>query len=273
MNNWQSTISEEEIQAYVDGSLPNERRAEIDLLLAHNAALAARVSDYFSLNALLHERYDPVMSEPVPQRLRSMLVRQRFNAANWPRFAGMAAALVIGIAIGTGTQMGHTLATLSAGGNGEWRSASAGESDPFARRAAIAHVLYMTAVDRPARISTDQEEDFVRWLANKLGTDVHPPILSGLGFQLMGGRIVPGDDGQMALFMYRDAAGERVTLSVSRKKVPSNTTAFKLYQDGPVNVFYWVDGDFGYAISGGISRDTLLSLSHAVYAQLTRKAG
>jgi anti-sigma factor RsiW len=73
--------------------------------------------------------------------------------------------------------------------------------------------------------------------------------------------------------MYRGPGDERVTLCISHRKVNSNTTAFKLYQDGPVNVFYWVDGDYGYAVSGGIDRNVLLQLSHDVYAQLTAKGG
>jgi anti-sigma factor RsiW len=40
-----------------------------------------------------------------------------------------------------------------------------------------------------------------------------------------------------------------------------------------VNVFYWVDGDYGYAVSGGIDRKVLLQLSHDVYAQLTAVKG
>ena len=85
----------------------------------------------------------------------------------------------------------------------------------------------------------------------------------------MGGRILPGDDGQVAQFMYRDSKDERVTLCISHRKANTKTTAFKLYQDGSVNVFYWVDGNFGYAVSGGIDRSVLLQLSHDVYAQLT----
>jgi anti-sigma factor RsiW len=149
------------------------------------------------------------------------------------------------------------------------RAVSADGSEVFAHQAAIAHVVYMPAVDRPADIGADREQDFVQWLSNRLGTDVHPPILAKSGFELMGGRLLPGADGPVAQFMYRDAKGERVTLCISRRKVNSNTTAFKLYQDGSVKVFYWVDGDFGYAVSGGIDRKVLLELSHDVYAQLT----
>jgi anti-sigma factor RsiW len=56
---------------------------------------------------------------------------------------------------------------------------------------------------------------------------------------------------------------------ISHRKASSNTTAFKLYQDGPVNVFYWVDGNFGYAVSAGIDRNVMLQIAHDVYAQLT----
>ena len=92
-------------------------------------------------------------------------------------------------------------------------------------------------------MNADHEQDFVQWLSNRLGTNVHPPILSKSGFSLSGGRLLPGADGPTAQFMYRGPNGERVTLCISHRQVNANTTAFKLYQDGPVNVFYWVDGD------------------------------
>jgi anti-sigma factor RsiW len=142
----------------------------------------------------------------------------------------------------------------------------------FARQAAVAHVVYMPAIDRPAAMTADHEQDFVQWLSDRLGINVHPPMLSKSGFNLSGGRLLPGADGPTAQFMYRGPNGERVTLCISRRQVNSNTTAFKLYQDGPVNVFYWVDGDFGYAVSGGIDRKELLQLSHDVYSQLTGAA-
>jgi anti-sigma factor RsiW len=35
-----------------------------------------------------------------------------------------------------------------------------------------------------------------------------------------------------------------------------------------VNVFYWVDKDFGYAISSGDSKPEMLRVAEAVYSQL-----
>lgn len=277
MNEPVTPIGEEELHAYVDGTLSDERRAQVERALEQNPELATRVSDYFSLNSMFHERYDRVLSEPVPKRLQAPAPKRRWlDAANWPQFAGMAAALVLGVGIGVGTQMGKSVPEavpgMPGGTSSDTRPVSADASDGLARQAAVAHVVYMPSVERPnAMDAVDHEQDFVQWLSNKLGTDVHPPMLDKSGFILSGGRILPGADGPVAQFMYRGPAGERVTLCISHRKQNSNTTAFKLYQDGPVNVFYWVDGDFGYAVSGGIDRKVLLQLSHDVYAQLTAK--
>jgi anti-sigma factor RsiW len=102
-------ISDPELHAYVDDTLREERRAVVDQLLKRDEALAARVGDYFSLNTMLRERYERVLDEPVPERLRAALKASATQpgrtwgpAANGPRFASMAAMLVFGIGIGVG---------------------------------------------------------------------------------------------------------------------------------------------------------------------------
>jgi anti-sigma factor RsiW len=274
MNDKQTPITDEDINAYVDGVLSEERRADVERALELDPALAQCASDYFSLNNLLHERYDRVLSEPLPAQLRSPAVARRRHAMNWPQFAGMAATLVLGVALGFGIQgrMGGAGQWLHDPQHSDTQPVSLAGSEMFAHRAALAHVVYMPAVERPLDMGEDREQEVVQMLAKRLGTDIHPPMLRKSGFELSGGRLLPGNDGPMAQFMYNNAAGERVTLLVSHRKASSNTTAFKLYMDGPVNVFYWVDGDFGYALSGGIDRDVLLALSHDVYAQLTGAA-
>jgi len=273
MSEQQTPITEDEIHAYVDGSLAEHRREEIDRLLEHDEGLATKISDYFSLNSMFHDRYDRVLSEPVPQRLLPPERRRWRDAANWPQFAGLAAALVIGVGIGVGGMMsnvgGHALMPGS-GGDGHVQRASFTPGESFARQSAVAHVMYAPEVMRPVEVGADREQELVTWVSKRLGTDVRPPILTRVGFELMGGRLLPGDDGPVAQFMYHDAKGERITLCISHRKISSDTTAFKLYQDGSVNVFYWIDGDFGYAVSGAIDRKVLLELSHDVYSQLTQ---
>jgi anti-sigma factor RsiW len=45
-------------------------------------------------------------------------------------------------------------------------------------------------------------------------------------------------------------------------------TAFRYSGDGPVPSFYWVDQGFGYALSGAVSREELMTLAQLVYQQL-----
>jgi len=44
--------------------------------------------------------------------------------------------------------------------------------------------------------------------------------------------------------------------------------AFRFAQEGAVNVFYWIDGPFGYALSAQADRAELARVSAEVYRQL-----
>ncbi len=45
-------------------------------------------------------------------------------------------------------------------------------------------------------------------------------------------------------------------------------TAFRYAQERGVSVFYWIDGTFGYALSGDIDKTGLLRVAKVVYQQL-----
>ena len=105
---------------------------------------------------------------------------------------------------------------------------------------------------------------------NLLGAKLRVPVLQEQGFDLIGGRLLPGDSGARAQFMYQNTGGERVTLYLSA--VPKNAaavpTAFRFESAGPVSAFYWIDRDLSYALSGDLPRARLLKLSELIYSQL-----
>ena len=143
----------------------------------------------------------------------------------------------------------------------------------FARRAAVAHVVYSPDVRRPVEADADQEQQLVTWLSKRLGTEVKPPSLKAAGYELIGGRLLPSDTGPVARFTYHDGSGQRLTLYVTREvpRVSSKSqTAFRFGSEGPVNVFYRVDKNFGYAAPSGSARDELMRVSKEVYDQLGR---
>jgi hypothetical protein len=66
-------IDEETLQAYVDGELDAPAAARIDAALAHDGNLAHRVRQARAVRAQLRAAFDPVLGEPVPERLSSLL--------------------------------------------------------------------------------------------------------------------------------------------------------------------------------------------------------
>jgi anti-sigma factor RsiW len=94
------------------------------------------------------------------------------------------------------------------------------------------------------------------------------PYLQYIGYRLMGGRLLPGNKGPGAQFMYQDTAGQRLTLYVSNGSQYRQETAFRFMRQGNVRVFYWIDERCGYALSGEISREQLLRVATAIYHQL-----
>lgn len=124
---------------------------------------------------------------------------------------------------------------------------------------------------RPVEVSAENEDQLVAWLSKRMGTPVRPPRLGPLGYELIGGRLLPGNIGPVAQFMYQDASGQRLTFYVSTENVSNQETAFRFAQEGKVNVFYWIDGKFGYALSASIDKGELARVATAVYEQIEGK--
>jgi len=93
MSNPRIPVTEDELHAYIDNELPAERRGDVEAWLAAHPDDAERVQSWQSMAEMLHARYDAVANEPVPKRLQPPAPKRRWlDAANWPQFAGMAAA-------------------------------------------------------------------------------------------------------------------------------------------------------------------------------------
>lgn len=268
-----SPITEADLHAYVDRQLTPERHAEVAQYLASRPDEMARVRDWQQQNDLLRGLLNPVLDAPLPSRLPLE------PAATVIPWRGLAAGLAIAL-VSAGSSWfvrgsidaEATRLALADSARSAPLSASAGtELSGFARRAAVAHVVYSPDVRRPVEVGADQEQQLVAWLSKRLGTEIKPPSLNAVGYELIGGRLLPGDSGPVAQFMYHDATGQRLTLYVTReapKLAGQSETAFRFGQDGPVKVFYWVDKNFGYAISGGAERQDLLRVSQEVHRQL-----
>lgn len=211
-------------------------------------------ADLKALSQALHEIYDPVLDEPVPARLHA---RRR----SWRPFAIAASWVLAGICIGAiaGWQL-HAART---------GVAQQSEVPVFVKRAAIAHVTYSPEVRHPVEVGADQEQHLVAWLSKRLGAQVRAPKLDAIGYNLVGGRLLPGENGPVAHFMYQTEKGRRITLYVRTEAAENRETAFRYASEGNVKVFYWIDRKLGYALSSAdLGREDLIKVANAVYQQL-----
>jgi anti-sigma factor RsiW len=257
-------VTEAELHAYVDEVLPAERRADVDAYLANRPDEAARVAAYRAQNRALHALLDPVLDEAVPQQLTATRPQRRWMLQ---RFA---AGIAIAVLSGSAGWFLHGAENRDAQLAQRSGTVVAQQESKLAHQAAIAHVVYSPDVRHPVEIGADQEEQLVTWLSKRLGTPIHPPRLGKLGYELIGGRLLPGDTGPVAQFMYHNTAGQRLTLYVSTEQAKNRDTGFRFAEQGPVNVFYWIDGKFGYALSAGIDKSELAKIASAVYDQLEK---
>lgn len=243
-------VTEADLHAHVDGVLPAARAAEVEAYLADHPDDAARVAAYREQIVAFHREFDPVLDEPLP--------RLEMPRRSWMRPLLRGAAAILWFALGgvAGWQW-HAYDT-------EKRI----EATTWARRAAIAHVVYSPEVRHPVEVGADQETHLVAWLSKRLGTPLKVPYLGGQGFQLVGGRLLPGERGPVAQFMYQDGKGQRLTLYVRVNPDESTETAFRFAQERGVGVFYWLDRKLGYALSGEIDKNELLGVATSVYRQL-----
>lgn len=272
----QVPVTEAELQAYVDRQLTLERQRDIETYLARRPKEAQRVESYLAQKRELLALFNPVLEEPLPQRLwQAARPRTPWNLQRM--VAGLAIAVVSG-AVGWGLR--GELGAESGSSMVAQRTPSAitvASATGFAQRAAIAHAVYSPDVRRAVEVGADHEDQLVAWLSKRMGATMKPPHLQTLGYALDGGRLLPGDKGPVVQFMYHDNAGAKLTLYVSNEingvgaAAPgqkNKEAAFRFAREGSVNVFYWVNGSFGYAISADADKGELARVSGEVYRQL-----
>lgn len=248
-------LRDDELHGFADDQLSAERAGEVKVVLEQEPLLAARVAEIRRQNARLRDALDPWLAEPLPRRLLaaasmpSTRVRSRRLSA-----LAAAAALVLGVGLGWF-------------GRGE-SLRLAGTPVTFEQQAALTHALYAADPNRPVEVWAAEEQRLVNWLSKRLGFALHAPDLNSVGFALVGGRLVAGNEKPGALFMYENADKQRVSLLVRRDSAPSHETAFRYAVEDGVGVFYWIDEACGYALSGRIDRGQLLAIARVIYGQI-----
>jgi len=284
------------LSAYVDGELPDAQRAGIEAQLDAHPQAAARVAAWRAQAAALralcgaprrdgqdsgeaYEGYDghdgphaagagahDASAPRAPVDEPAFIIVRRARA--WWQRAGLAACWLAAGA-GLALALGPLAPRLSGGAwGGAWRGFGA-QPAGFAQRADIAYAVYSPEQRHPVEVAASEEAHLVAWLSKRLNRPLSVPSLQEYGYSLVGGRLLPGEAGPAAQFMYENQAGARLTLYVTG--ISRDETAFRLFRDGNRRTFYWINDGMGYALSGAIAEGKLRTMAIDVCAELGGK--
>ena len=258
MNDSQSPVTEDELHAFVDGELPAERLAAVESWLAAHADDAARVAAWRAQADAIRARFGGAADEAVPARLQ--IERLLRTGRNWRALAAAAAmaAFVIGGAAG-----------WIARSTTEAAAAAPTRHEQMTQEALAAHKLYIGEVRHPVEVGAT-EAHLLPWLSRRVSTTLRAPDLAAFDLKLLGGRLLPGVSGPAALFMFESGNGERITLYCS--KIEEARSALRYSESGTIAAVHWVEGGYGFVVSGPAEKSRLKGIAKATYEQLENRS-
>lgn len=221
------------------------------------------------LDASLRALHQELLHEGLPPPLREAAERAetlRQQALRGRQWAGMAAGVALAFGVGW-------LAHGQLGGPPDATLARRAVEHEFVHQASLAYAVYQPEKRHPVEVAASEQEHLVQWLSKRVGRSLKIPHLEAQGFTLVGGRLLPGEAGARAQFMFQNPGGQRITLYLGGLEIAAPGVAaaaqFRFEPAGPVPSFYWVEQGFGYALSGPVERATLMALADSVYRQIS----
>jgi anti-sigma factor RsiW len=251
---------EDDLQAWVDRRLTPKDNEAVEAYFAAHPESRARWSQYAEQREELRAAFAGPAEKMMPARLRIARLLAEQRRRRHRRLGRVAAAVALLIAGGIGGWGARDLLPALTS------SASAVLASAVFDDAIAAHRTFSVETRHPVEVGANEEAHLVQWLSKRLGHRLIVPGLNALGFQLMGGRLLPADSGPAALFMYEDGKGTRLSCYYLVVDV-AGETEFQFREQNGISAFYWVDDGLAYAIAANAPRDLLLKVAEIVYQQ------
>jgi len=169
------------------------------------------------IRKLLHARFDSIAEEPIPARMY-------LRSPSWIDPARAAVFVAVGIAVGLAIPHLRPEPPKPV-------AAAVPLAQPLPALAARAHYVYTREKRHAVEVAASDHEHLVTWLSRRLEVPLKVPVLAQEGYELVGGRLLPGTDAPVAQFMYENKAQKRLTLYVVGKQHKQPVTAFRFIQD------------------------------------------
>jgi len=241
----QNHISDEDLHAYIDGALTEERALLVRKALAADPALAERAALFQADKAMFKAVYAPLAERPLPAEWIARAQRRAQPQAHWRQASAIAAVLLV-VALGP-------LA---------WRyyaPAPAGDVVQIAldaREGAPAGIRHSVTNND---LKTDRYSAAIR---QAVASNVHIPDLSRMGYRLQGLHLYD----RAAEILYRGPQNQLFTLYVGRS---DGSARFDQFERRGLRVCIWQDDQISTVMAGNISAAVMQRLATLSYTGLT----
>lgn len=244
-----------DLLALADGRLDHEplHKRAVESAAARNPAIAARLRDYRAQTRALRAAYDPILTEPIPERLNAIV--QEFGddierrARNRPLLrlaAGLAIAVIAG---GVGWHVGR-------------------DDTPFGIEWMAEAVTPMQVPALAAAMGANARRDsgivpLPQWFAQRAKVHLIAPDLRPLGFALIGRAKVDIGGHRGLRLDYQAADGKVVNLFLRPRWRERHAGPAVSERDG-VTITAWMEGPLATAVAGRMSRAQSMAVAREV---------
>lgn len=280
----ENTVSELELQAYLDGELAPERHAEIEAYLNDHPETAAALIQIKTVHNSLHKHYDSVLDQPIPESMTAHLTALNnpennrnfsFSPQGYPRSIA-ANWLLLGCLLGTvfGTWLANTegaKSSLPELAQNKQPPADIADNihNDLIQPATFAHVIFAPERQNAVAINAGHQKQLAARLSHRMHWPIRIPDLEKQGLRLVGGQLLPSTNRMAAQFMYETENSQRMTLYIRRINLESDSIHFHFEEKNGLSVFYWLSSPLGYALTGQMDHATMLKVVEAIHKQLT----
>jgi anti-sigma factor RsiW len=239
-------INDEDLHAYIDGALSEERALQVRQAMAEDAALAERAALFQADKAMFKSVYGPLADRPLPAewiaRAHRRRTRPRMNLA----LAGAIAATLLVVA-------GSPLV---------WQYAAVLKSGDVVDVALDAREGTAPKAELIATDGSPKVERYDTALRQAVASNVHVPDLSRMGYRLAGLHLYD----KAAEILYRGPQNQLYTLYVRHS---DGTARFDQFARRGVRVCIWQDDQITTVMAGDVSAAAMQRLATLSYTGLT----
>jgi anti-sigma factor RsiW len=247
-------IGEEELHAFVDGQLPKGRCAAVLAYLGQYPQEMVRLAAYGAQKEEIRRQLDAIElpSDNATTAALQRAVAERLRGPNYQQWLRRVAAMVAVLAVGWWANAAHERYLVD-------------RLPGVVMEAAQAHQIFGRDSDRPVELKAAAAADMEAWFSSRLGELVEIPSLKVLGLQLVGGRLLAGDDGPVAQLIYEGENNYRLTLGLSAELVDTGSEIEVVTFEG-LKAGYWHEGALTYALVGPETDQELVTIAMQIGA-------